>query len=420
MKKRALGVLLFVGLSVVALIFSSIIDYKFFTTFSELITIFLGLIIFVIAFYSKDYTKGSNLLYVGIAFFSISIIDFMHLVNEGGLSNLQNDINVQGQLWISARSIEGFILFYAFTKSNWKRVFDFNFLVVTFSITTFIILFLVSISDFMPKIYTVENGYNYYKYFLDFIVITLFIMAIKSINANEKRIYNKKILTIAISLKIIAEVIFIFETGESGVLEATRYILKYISYVFLFLVFAKDLLQRPYENIFRLFKEKEEELLDLSRRDSLTSLYNHSTSYELIKDIINKNEKSNSSICLFMIDVDDFKVINDKYGHVKGDEILVLIGKMFLSYEGPIQMAGRYGGDEFVALFDKCDVNKPQKIASRIFRRMEELSKEVGIVVTLSIGAAVWEKGLSAKELVKKADYQMYQSKSVGKNTFSL
>ncbi len=420
MTKKDIRSLLFIASSVIVLVFSAIINYYFFTVFAELVSIFLALMIFIIAFYSKEYTKDSNLLYVGIAYLSLAFLDFMHLVNDGGFINLQNNLNAQGQLWIAARATEGFILYYAFSKASWKRRFNFNFLFVSFSISTLVILSLVMLNDYMPKIYTVEGGYNLYKYFLDFSIIAMFIVAIYTIYKNEKRVYNKTILIIAISFKIVAEIIFIFETGNPGTLEASRYIVKYVSFVFLFIVFVKELLQRPFDNIFIAFQKKEIELTELTRRDSLTGLYNHSTSYEIIKETIVKNKQQNRKFCLMMIDVDDFKCINDKHGHVKGDEILSEIGKMFLTCEGPIIMAGRYGGDEFIVLFDDCGSVQAKKIASRIFERMGELSFKIGINITLSIGISKYKSKFNAKDLVRSADSQLYKAKSIGKNTYSI
>jgi diguanylate cyclase (GGDEF)-like protein len=420
LRKRDFRSLAFIALSVIVLAIYSLIDYSFFAIFADLITIFLALMIFIIALYSKEYTKESSLLYVGMAYMSLAFLDFANLVNYGGLNGLQNNLNAQGQLWIAARATEGFILYYAFSKASWKREFDFKFLFASFSITTFIILSLVLLNGYMPKIYSIEEGYNLYKYFLDFLVIVMFVVALVTISKNEKRVYNKTVLIIAISFKIIAEIIFVFETGENGILEASRYITKYISYVFLFLVFVKELLQRPFENIFMAFKKKEVELIELSKRDSLTGLYNHSTSYEILKETILKNKELNVEFCLMMIDIDDFKALNDKNGHVIGDEILSEIGKIFLSCEGPIIMAGRYGGDEFIALFDDCNTQKAIKIVSRIFERIDELSSRIGIGVTLSIGIAKSKKEFSAKDLVKDADLQLYKAKSLGKNTYCI
>ena len=415
MKKDFLGLVIFIVLSVIILVFSALIDFSFFHAMADLATIFLGLIIFIIASYSKEYSKGSNLLFVGVAYLSISTIDLMHLVNDGGFNQSQIDINAATQLWIGARFTEAFVLYFAYSKLLKKHNMNPKILFASFGFTTLFIFIIVALQSFLPIMYDIESGYTLYKKVLDVLIILLFILAAYTINKNESRKFNKNVLLIAIGLKILSETVYIFNPGDQHLFELLRYLFKYTSYVMLFMVFARDLLVRPYENIFRAFKDKEEELLDLSRKDSLTGLYNHSTSYQITKEIIKENEIKKEDICLMMIDIDNFKCINDKYGHVKGDEILLQISNIFKNCDGPLKLAGRYGGDEFVVLFTDCNGETAKKIAENIFVKMEELSEIVEIKVTLSIGIAEWKTGFSAKDLVKSADYQMYEAKLVGK-----
>ena len=420
MQRNFVGVLIFLSISVTFLVITSVINFDFFHMVTDLSVIFLGMIIFIIAFYSSEYTKGSNLLFVGVAYLFISLIDLMHMVNSGDFNSLEIDLNISAQLWIAARFVEGSILYLAYSMYKKASLVNFKLMLASFGITTLIIFAVVSLSDYLPLLYNVETGFTLYKQVLDGLVIGLFILAFIAINKNESRRFNKKVLLAAIAFKVLGEFVFIFESTDNHIFVTIRYISKYISYVLLFLVFARDLLQRPYENIFRAFKEKEDELTELSRKDSLTGLYNHSTSYEIMREIIKKNEINKVDTCLLMIDIDDFKCINDKYGHTKGDEILFEIANIFKNCEGPIKLAGRYGGDEFVVLFDNCNVERAKKITERIFTKMEILSDKVSVKVTLSIGISEWKSGFTAKDLVNSADYQMYESKSIGKNTYSV
>lgn len=420
MGRRYFGFLSFSLVSVVILIFLASIDLEFFHIITALGTIFIGLTIYIITFYSSKYTKDSNLLFLGVAYLFISIIDFIHLVNVGDFGLFSFEVNTSVQIWSSARFTEALVILFAYSMVFKKPISDFKMLFLEFAFITGLIMLIVGMSDYLPVIYDLENGYTLYKKMLDIVTIIVLSIAIIYVSKNESRDFNRRMLLFAISFKILSEFVFIFETKGSDILFLLRYLARYISYLLLFLVFARDLLQRPYETIYRAFRKKELELTELSKRDSLTGLYNHSTSYEIIKDIIIKNEKSKNKITLMMIDVDDFKNINDKYGHVKGDEILAKIGNLFRHCDKIIKLAGRYGGDEFVVLFDDCDSLKAKEIALRIFDKTEALSADIGIKVTLSIGISEWEKGFTAKDLVRAADFQMYEAKSEGKNTFSL
>ena len=420
MERRNSGIIVFVMLSVVILVFSSVIDYSFFIIFVNAITIFLGLTIYIIAFYSKEFSKGSNYLYIGVAYLSISILDLFGIIDVGVFDLKELDINIYTQLWFATKFMEGFVLFHAYNSLIKKRSMKYKHLLISFGITTLLILLFTIYNNFTPALYYSETGYTLYKKVLDVLVILLYFVAISAVYKNESRVFNRRVLIVAILFKIFGESVFIFDMRENDLFGMLRYVSKYISYILLFMVFTRELLLRPYENIFRAFMKKEDELLELSKKDSLTSLYNHSTSYEKIREIIKVNQVVENNICLMMIDVDDFKRINDKHGHVKGDEILVRIADIFNRCDGPLELAGRYGGDEFVTLFVGCDGEKAKLIAEKLFTEMKKLSATVRIEVTLSIGIAEWQKGFTAKDLVKTADYQMYEAKSVGKNTYKL
>lgn len=420
MKRDLRGVIVFVILSTIFLTGLGIVDYDFFRIFVELSTIFLALVIYIIAVYSSEYSKGSNLLFIGISCLAVGTIDLMYIFNSGGFTIFDMNKDFSTHLWLAARGIEAIVLFYAYSKLIKRNDLDYKKLIVIFGSATLLIFLIIIFGSYLPVAFDIENGYTVYKKIIDVIIIVLFIFAIYAVKKNESRIFNYRVLILAIVLKIISEVAFLFDTGDVVYLEIIRHLAKYVSYILLFMVFARDLLLRPYENIFRAFIEKEEELTDLSKKDSLTGLYNHSTSYEIMREIIKKNEQENIDVCLMMIDVDDFKCINDKNGHVKGDEILVEISEIFKNCDGPLKLAGRYGGDEFVVLYSHCNGKRAIEIANKIFLKMEELSLKVKLKVTLSIGIAEWKKGFTAKDLVRTADAQMYEAKSVGKNTYSI
>ena len=230
MKRKKSRVLAFVILSVTMLIFSSVIDYSFFIMFVTAATIYLGLTIYGIAFYSREFTKGSNYLYIGIAYLAISILDLMGILNGIGVSLMKFDINNFTQLWFVARFIEGFVLFHAYSKLIRKRDFEHNKLFIRFGITTLLLYIFIALNNFMPIFYYPETGYTLYKKVLDVIVILLYIAAMRAIYKNESRIFNKRVLIIAILFKIFGEFVFIFDDGESNIFGMIIYMSKYISY----------------------------------------------------------------------------------------------------------------------------------------------------------------------------------------------
>lgn len=164
-------------------------------------------------------------------------------------------------------------------------------------------------------------------------------------------------------------------------------------------------------------KEMEEDLVKQAQIDGLTGVCNKETAEKRIAERMKNREAG----YLFMMDVDNFKRINDGYGHVKGDETLVYLGSVLQEVFRKEDVIGRIGGDEFVAFV--CGEGIPEsRIAERaklILDRMQHFQEEGGIDVTLSIGIAPCpEAGETYEELYMAADQAMYMAKRRGKNQY--
>ncbi|MCF0238231.1 MAG: GGDEF domain-containing protein, partial [Sphaerochaetaceae bacterium] len=155
----------------------------------------------------------------------------------------------------------------------------------------------------------------------------------------------------------------------------------------------------------------------LYRHDFLTGLYNRYGFNERIEEIL-KNP-TNDHLSVIIIDIDDFKGINDKYGHIMGDYILKAIANIINETICDCSLACRWGGEEFAILLN-CN-HEPKAIAEEIRRNIEKraiLSYGNAVWVTVSVGVCVSE-GLPKKdisEILLKADNCLYESKKNGKN----
>lgn len=165
-------------------------------------------------------------------------------------------------------------------------------------------------------------------------------------------------------------------------------------------------------------KEKNRELLFLSQHDGLTTLYNHKTIHELLGIAIIKGEEADGGLYLMLLDLDNFKDVNDTYGHKSGDEVLKKVAisiKTTLMEQGT---AGRYGGDEFMIIMADSSYSN---VMDKGYKILEEVSKiKVNkISLTFSAGIVRW-KGESVDRFVEKADLKMYQSKRDGRNQIGI
>ncbi|MDN5331187.1 MAG: two-component system, cell cycle response regulator [Tepidanaerobacteraceae bacterium] len=154
-------------------------------------------------------------------------------------------------------------------------------------------------------------------------------------------------------------------------------------------------------------------------RDPLTGLYNRLAIEKTLSKMWLSAQETKTPLTLAMIDLDNFKEVNDTYGHMVGDELLQEISSVIRKSlrDGDIVM--RFGGEEFIVLLPKTDGEGAKKPLERIRKRIEEgVFTEKKIKITASIGAAVYpdDRPLSENEFIEFADAAMYGAKAQGKN----
>ncbi len=163
-----------------------------------------------------------------------------------------------------------------------------------------------------------------------------------------------------------------------------------------------------------------EEITRLANYDELTGLFNRRTFFNILGSRFNEAVRYKKNMSLCMIDVDNFKSINDNYGHTAGDMVLSSIATSMLSRIRTSDVAGRYGGEEFILLFPETVSKRAYVAAERIRRQIEKLEFDYlnGEHVTLSIGIAQFEEFIhkSFEDLIREADRALYAAKDAGKN----
>lgn len=172
------------------------------------------------------------------------------------------------------------------------------------------------------------------------------------------------------------------------------------------------------EKVFIRTKELEEKnkiLENISKRDSLTGLYNHKYIYDYLEKCMEKS-KEGGDISVIMFDIDHFKMVNDKFGHVTGDEVIYKIAKMLEEEVDEKYIKGRYGGEEYLVVLCDCELREAVEIADKIREHVGKLKfNEKELQVTISGGVAKW-CGERSIELIDRADTLLYQAKSGGRD----
>ncbi len=165
-----------------------------------------------------------------------------------------------------------------------------------------------------------------------------------------------------------------------------------------------------------------QEMSRLADRDSLTDLFNHRAIQGQLNALLGRAQRSQTSLAVVMMDLNNFKFFNDTYGHPEGDRVLRIVARCLLDVCRTGDIVGRFGGDEFIALLADTDEEGALQACRRIASRVEEEGyQQPGesrqIPITLSFGAAIYaEDGNSALELLAAADTSLYEAKRGGES----
>jgi len=163
-----------------------------------------------------------------------------------------------------------------------------------------------------------------------------------------------------------------------------------------------------------------ENLRKLSIKDPLTDLYNSRYFYEQLEKEITRSDRYFHPLSLIFIDIDNFKVVNDSYGHMVGDKAILMIAKKMEASLRSLDTAYRFAGDEFTVILPETAADKAEVVADRIRSEMENerlviFEKQIS-KITLSIGIAEYVRNEEMGQFIHRADVNMYQAKQRGGN----
>lgn len=158
------------------------------------------------------------------------------------------------------------------------------------------------------------------------------------------------------------------------------------------------------------------QLSEIAIYDVLTGLYKRGVFDSLLVKEIKKHRRHKKPLSLLLLDIDDFKVVNDTYGHQEGDLVLQELGEVFMQNSRLYDIECRYGGEELVAILTGTSVDEALIIAERLRKDIEKHFESKVYKVTVSIGVAELEPKDEASDFIRKADQALYEAKKLGKN----
>lgn len=198
--------------------------------------------------------------------------------------------------------------------------------------------------------------------------------------------------------------------------ESLRMRLEYVISIILFVAIS---LIYPAFAGYKLIGEAEkqaEEIKRLSEEDYLTALYNRRKIHDVIEKEIIRSKRYDSAFSVILLDVDNFKTINDEYGHTIGDKVLVKFSKILRQTIRESDVAGRWGGEEFLIICPETTINGASSLAEKLRAEIEKSDFENVGNVTSSFGVASMKHDDSLQRLIQRADEVLYAAKNAGKN----
>lgn len=167
--------------------------------------------------------------------------------------------------------------------------------------------------------------------------------------------------------------------------------------------------------------QKNRLLEEMCRRDSLTSLYNHSYFQEVTDREFKRATRYGQDVACVLIDLDDFKHINDTFGHPTGDRLLAELGDLLLRSVRDVDIVARYGGEEFALLLPMTNVKHAKMVCERARKNIagrvfDESKRKLKVTASLGIATLRAHAPASALDLVEFADKALYAAKHSGKN----
>ena len=160
-------------------------------------------------------------------------------------------------------------------------------------------------------------------------------------------------------------------------------------------------------------------LTDLQRVaaiDSVTGLFNRRHFETRLRGEVQRATRQQQSLSVLMVDIDDFKRINDTFGHIEGDRTLRTVAELLRGSDRIFDVCARFGGEDFAILMPGASLETAAQVAERIRRRVHQRFRDDPVVVTVSIGAARLSPGHSGEEVVGEADRRLGLAKRAGKN----
>jgi diguanylate cyclase (GGDEF)-like protein len=411
MKRREQYLGVIATLVVAAIVLPVIWAFQGFLLFhilTENIIIIIHILLFLIGVQTYKYSKDTTILFIGTSYLYVAIFGILHALSYKGMGLIHGvESGMATQFWIVRRLLEASSLLVAnFFRKKYISVIKLNIIFGVITLTTILLIFTKN----FPICYIDGIGITPFKRISEYIIIGISIFSLYGLYTSKSTIDSFYIKTImwALVFSILAEFIFTLYITVYDIYNGIGHLLYLFSCGLLATFIIKEGLDKPYTLLFHAVYEK-------SVRDGLTKLYNRSGLEEIAYTSFERAKRFPATFCLLYMDLDNFKMVNDEYGHPEGDKALIEFAEILLKAFREYDLVARIGGDEFVVLLeDGSDITlaaqKRLEAAVEAWKANNDKRQHLGV----TFGMAVREPGSNAtlSELIQEADRKLITEKA--------
>jgi len=176
--------------------------------------------------------------------------------------------------------------------------------------------------------------------------------------------------------------------------------------------------RKKIEDLFSAMSESVSMLYEAATHDEKTGLYNNKFFESILDMEMEKAGRGQGNLCLFIIDIDFFKKVNDTYGHMKGDEFLKRLADVLKKQLRKSDVAARFGGEEFFIILPNTNLAKSKNLTLRLKKAIKSDPILKKHRITVSGGLTCYRKGDTKKKIKERADKALYKAKNSGRDKF--
>lgn len=377
----------------------------------ENMTILVSLLLYMLAYRTYKFTRNSLVLFIGVTYFYAAMLGLLHIMTYKGM-NLIPEIsaNISTQYWLARRFMETIGVLLA-TYMGKKEISPTR-LHLGFGFAFALVIASISLGIF-PVCYVEGSGLTLFKKISEYAILAIGAATLFRLRREKSRlgVSYASYLGGSIAVGMAAELCFTLYINVFDLMNVAGHLLYFASSGFIGVFVIREGLDRPYQNIFT-------ELYQRSIRDPLTGLFNRNGLGEMAEKMFERAKRIPAQFVLLFIDIDDFKKVNDIYGHPEGDLALNEFGKLLRGSFREYDIIARMGGDEFVVLLEEmnhapANVIPEARLRSAVEAWTKGNARRAFLGVTIGQTSRAAGSEMSLEEMIALADAELVRRKSM-------